>query len=164
MKNLIFLYALSLSVLGFSQENNFTILGKTNMNTFKCIAKNFTAPAQFVSQNSNKIVLNVKDFDCKHDFITKDFRKTLNADKFPQININFGKLKKSNNGTYVSAAEVTLMNKTKIYHVEISENGKILSGKQQVKFSDFGIIPPKKIGGMIVTKDEMDLSFSFQSN
>ncbi len=164
MKNLIIIYFLSLSVLGFSQENNFTILGKTNINTFKCINKNFTAPAQFVSQNSNKIVLNVKDFDCKHDFFTKDFRKTLNADKYPQIHINFGKLIKNNNGTYLSSAEVTLMNKIKIYHVEISENGKILSCKQQVKFSDFGITPPRKMAGMVITKDVLDLSFSFQSN
>jgi predicted oxidoreductase (fatty acid repression mutant protein) len=51
-------------------------------------------PAQFGSQSSNKIILNIADFDCKYDYITKDFRKTLSADKFPQIHISFGKLKK----------------------------------------------------------------------
>jgi len=52
----------------------------------------------------------------------------------------------------------------KTYTIEITENGKILSGKQQVKFSDFGITPPRKMAGMVVTKDELDLSFSFQNN
>ena len=36
--------------------------------------------------------------------------------------------------------------------------------KQQVRFSDFGITPPKKMAGMIVVKDELDLSFIIQNN
>ena len=108
MKSL-YKYFVFLIVFVSAQENNFTINGKTNMNTFKY----FTAPAQFGSQSSNKIILNIADFDCKYDYITKDFRKTLGADKFPQIHISFGKFKKNNNGTYLSVAEVKLMNKVK---------------------------------------------------
>lgn len=163
MKSL-YKYFVFLTVFLTAQENNFTINGKTNMNTFKCVDKNFTTPAQFGSQSSNKIILNIADFDCKYDYITKDFRKTLSADKFPQIHISFGKFKKNNNGTYLSIAEVKLMNKIKTYTIEITENGRILSGKQQVKFSDFGITPPRKMAGMVVTKDELDLSFSFHNN
>ena len=61
-------------------------------------------------------------------------------------------------------AEVKLMNKVKTYNVELTETGKFLTGKQQVKFSDFGIIPPKKMAGMVVVKDELDLFFCFQIN
>ena len=115
-------------------------------------------------RDSNKITLNVADFNCKYDYITKDFRKTLSADKFPQIQVNFGKFKKNTNGTFTSLAEVKLMNKVKTYNVELTETGKFLTGKQQVKFSDFGIIPPKKMAGMVVVKDELDLFFCFQIN
>ena len=57
---------------------------------------------------------------------------------------------KNNNGTYLSVAEVKPMNKVsfKTHTIEITENEKILSGKQQLKFSDFGITPPRKMAGM----------------
>lgn len=164
MKNLIYFCFLVFSIFGKAQENYFTIIGKTNVNTFKCIDKNFNTPLSFGNLSANKITLNVTDFNCKYDYITKDFRKTLSADKFPQIQINFGKFKKNANGTYTSLAEVKLMNKVKIYNIELTETGKFLTGKQQVKFSDFEIIPPKKMAGMIVVKDELDLYFSFQNN
>jgi DNA polymerase III epsilon subunit-like protein len=100
----------------------------------------------------------------KHNFQTlgelEDFINQPNlVDK-----INFGKFRKSSNGNYISSAEVKLMNKVRTYNIELYNNGKTLSGKQQVRFSDFGITPPKKMAGMIVVKDELDLSFIIQNN
>ena len=166
MKSLIKYSLFAFSNFVMAQENSFTIVGKTNMNIFKCIDKNFNTPTTFGNENSsnNKISLNITDFDCKYDYITKDFRKTLSADIFPQIQINFGKFRKSSNGNYISSAEVKLMNKVRTYNIELYNNGKTLSGKQQVRFSDFGITPPKKMAGMIVVKDELDLSFIIQNN
>ena len=96
MKSL-YKYFVFLTVFVSAQENNFTINGKTNMNTFKCIDKSFNTPTTFGNENSsnNKISLNITDFDCKYDYITKDFRKTLGADKFPQIHISFENSKRT---------------------------------------------------------------------
>lgn len=164
MKSLFYSCFLFFSIFANAQGNNFIILGKTNISTFKCTDNNFNIPLSFGNLSANKITLNVADFNCKYDYITKDFRKTLNAEKFPQILVSFGKFKKNLNGTYTSLAEVKLMNKVKTYSIELMETGKFLTGKQKVKFSDFGIIPPKKMAGMVVVKDELDLSFSFQNN
>ncbi len=130
------------------------------------IKTRYTLMQQFLSaERLVEEIQNVSpDFDCKYDYITKDFRKTLSADKFPQIQINFDKFRKSSNGNYISSAEVKLMNKVRTYNIELYNNGKTLSGKQQVRFSDFGITPPKKMAGMIVVKDELDLSFIIQNN
>jgi hypothetical protein len=109
------------------------------MNTFKCVDKNFTTPAQFSSQSSNKIILNIADFDCKYDYITKDFRKTLSADKFPQIHISFENSKKQQrNLPFCSRSKTHEQGKT--YTIEITENGKILSGKQQVNLAISGLL------------------------
>ena len=56
------------------------------------------------------------------------------------------------------------MNRVKTYTTDFTENGKTITAKQSVKFSDFGIIPPKKMGGMIVVKDELDLYFSLDKD
>lgn len=164
MKNLIFIIATLFSVWGKAQENSFTIIGKTNVNTFKCINKNFDTPNSFGAINSNKIIINVVDFNCKSEYITRDFRKTLSADKFPQIHVNFGKFKKNTNGSYTAITEVKLMNRVRNYTIEFFENGNIITAKQTVKFSDFGITPPKKMGGMIVVKDELDLYFNLNKD
>jgi polyisoprenoid-binding protein YceI len=164
MKNIIFISILFFSIMGKAQENSFTIVGKTNINTFKCINKNFDTPNAFGYINNSKITINVADFNCKSEYITKDFRKTLNADKYPQIQVNFGKFKKNTNGSYSALTEVKLMNKVKTYTTDFTENGKTITAKQSVKFSDFGIIPPKKMGGMIVVKDELDLYFSLDKD
>ena len=164
MKNFILIYFLLFSICGNAQENNFTIIGKTNVNTFKCINKNFDTPSTFGNLTNNKIIINVVDFNCKFDYITKDFRKTLSADKFPQIQVSFGKFKKNTAGTYSSLAEVKLMNKVRNYTIELTENGNIITAKQVVKFSDCGVTPPNKMGGMIVVKDELQLFFNLNKD
>ena len=56
------------------------------------------------------------------------------------------------------------MNRVRNYTIELFENGNIITAKQTVKFSDFGITPPKKMGGMIVVKDELDLYFNLNKD
>lgn len=160
IKNLLLFGFFWFSFGANAQENSFTIIGNTNINTFKCINKNFNAPITFGNGSLNKLTINVSDFNCRSEYITRDFRKTLSADKFPQIQVNFGKFKKNPNGTLTSITEVKLMNRVRSYTTEFSDNGKVITAKQLVKFSDFGITPPRKMGGMIVVKDELELYFS----
>ena len=42
------------------------------------------------------------------------------------------------------------------------ENVINLIGTRQVSFSDFNIIPPRKIGGMIQTNDELTVVFNLR--
>ena len=53
-----------------------------------------------------------------------------------------------------------MMNVSRKYNIEFSEADGSLVGNKRLKFSDFNIVPPKKMGGMVYVKNEIDLFFS----
>ena len=147
----------------YSQENYVQINGYTNVNTFKCINKTFTTPQNSFTTQLPNLSLKIKDFDCRNKAMTADFQKTLSATEYPFLNIKFLSFKKNNN-SYTALIEVRMMGKSRTYQVNFNqENGKYL-GERKVKFSSFDIQPPKKMGGMIVVKDDLDLVFAIAAN
>ena len=162
---LLTLFILSMNV--FAQKNQVEIKGWTNVNTFKCINEDFKNSNSLYSFTGNQLPnvnLNVEDFDCKNKMMTADFRKTLNSSKFPNLNIKFLEFKKSSSTRFLALVEVKMMNVSKKYTIEFSEYNKSLVGNKRLRFSDFNIVPPKKMGGMIYVKDELDLFFSLMIN
>jgi polyisoprenoid-binding protein YceI len=124
-------------------------------NKFKADAGIYT----FTEKNLPYIVLKVNDFDCGNRMMTKDFQKILNAEKYPNMTIKFINFIK-NQTSYLAVVEVKMMNQSKRYNIEFEVENNKLIGRKNVKFSDFNITPPKKMGGMIVVKDDLDLTFS----
>ena len=165
MKNIYLLIIIFLGLQLQAQENYIQINGSTNVNTFKCLNNSLKTPGgeyNFGDKQLPNISLKVKDFDCKNKLMTSDFQKTLSADEYPMMNIKFLSIAKANN-QYNALVEVKMMDKTKTYNIIFTEeNGKLIS-KKNVKFSDFGIKPPKKMGGMIIVKDNLNLQFSLNS-
>ena len=162
-----FLYLLFgfITILAQAQENFVQINGSTNVKKFQCVNNKFKAENgvfTFTERKLPNIILKVNDFDCGNKMMTKDFQKILNSEKYPDMTIkfiNFTKTQKS----YNAIVEVRMMNQSKRYNVEFNvENNKMI-GRKNVKFSDFNITPPKKMGGMIVVKDDLNLIFSLST-
>jgi len=149
-----------------AQDNYIQISGSTNINTFKCTNNTFRTPGgnfTISERNLPNIALKVDDFDCRNKMMTSDFQKTLSAEDHPYLNIRFLSLDK-NKAVYNAQIEVKMINRSKIYNITLClENGK-LTGKRSVKFSDFNILPPTKMGGMIVVKDDLNLVFALAAN
>lgn len=145
-----------------AQENFVKINGSTNVNSFQCVNSKFKANSgiySFFDENLPNIILKVSDFDCGNRMMTKDFQKILNAEKYPEMSIkfiNFTKTKKN----FVAVVEVKMMDQSRRYNVEFALDNNKMTGHKNVKFSDFNITPPKKMGGMIVVKDDLNLTFS----
>ena len=161
--NFFLLIFLLFSKVLFSQQNSVEINGWTNVNTFKCTNINFKNSGNVYSFTGNQlpnVVLKVEDFDCKNRMMTSDFRKTLNAEKFPNLTIKFLNFSKSSANKFNALVEVRMMNVVKKYTIEFSEYKGSLSGNKRLKFSDFNIVPPKKMGGVVYVKDDLDLLFS----
>ncbi|MCW3159704.1 YceI family protein [Chryseobacterium oryctis] len=155
-----------LGILASAQENYIQINGSTNVNNFKCVNKTFksTIGTHIIAEKQlPSLALKVEDFDCKNKIMTSDFQKTLLAEKYPYLNIKFLSIDK-NDTVYNAKIEVKMIDKSKTYNVAFClENGKLI-GKRTVKFSDFNIKTPKKMGGMIVVKDDLNLEFALSAN
>lgn len=153
-----------ISIIKLSAQENFVkINGSTNVNSFQCINSKFKHEAySFSEKNLPNIILKVTDFDCGNKMMTKDFQKILNAEKYPEMTIKFLNFIK-NQKKFLAVVEVKMMNQSRKYNVEFNlENNKMV-GRKNVKFSDFNITPPKKMGGMVVVKDDLDLTFSLST-
>lgn len=163
MKPFYFLLIFLLTaVTANAQENFIKINGSTNVNRFQCVNTKFKIDGNayaFSEKPLPNIILKVNDFDCGNRMMTRDFQKILNAEKYPEMVIKFINFTK-NQKNYMAIVEVKMMNQSKRYNVEFCLQNNKLIGKKNVKFSDFNIIPPKKMGGMIIVKDDLDLTFS----
>lgn len=156
------LFLLFSATMILAQENFVKINGSTNVSSFQFINSKFRndrGAYSFSEKNLPNIILKVSDFDCKNKIMVKDFQKILNSEKYPEMTIRFINLTK-NQTNLIAVIEVKMMNQSKRYHVEFNIQNNKLIGRKNLKFSDFNIIPPKKMGGMIVVKDDLDLILS----
>ncbi|WP_027376308.1 hypothetical protein [Kaistella palustris] len=163
MKNFTLIFILIfLSATIFAQKNKVEINGWTNVNTFKCVNANFvtSVPVSVKSRDLPNIALKVTDFDCRNRMMTADFRKTLNAENHPVLTVKFLSISPTKFNKITALVEVKMMNVAHKYMVEFSEDNGSLVGNKRLKFSDFNIEPPKRMGGMVYVKNELDLLFS----
>ncbi|WP_379964757.1 YceI family protein [Epilithonimonas sp. UC225_85] len=166
MKTFYLLLFFFISVIRIdAQENYVQINGSTNINNFQCVNNKFKSEVgiyNFSEQKLPNIILKVSDFDCGNKMMTKDFQKILNAEKYPEMTIKFLNFTKTQKN-FLAVVEVKMMNQSKRYNIEFGIENKKLIGRKNVKFSDFNITPPKKMGGMIVVKDDLNLTFSLST-
>lgn len=161
------------------KEGSLRVNGSTNVNKFDCVISSYTKPdtLTFVKNNtseaikmSGSIKLNIASFDCHHPMMTADLRKTLKAKEYPKLHISFlsinkyPDLKQQSLKGWVSIALAGVTKRFEVdYHLKPDDaNTIILTGKRAINFSDFNIIPPRKLGGMIQTNNELAIEFSLR--
>jgi hypothetical protein len=154
--------------------------GKTNVNEFSCAITNYSQPDTIRAswrtnepvQLNGSIRLDVQRFDCHNPVMTADLRKTLKAKEHPNLGIRFlsiaqypdpGSRQKTTKGVVI----IELAGVSKKYEVNYSivsaaNNYINLVGSREVHFSDFGIKPPRKLGGMIQTENELSVVFNLR--
>lgn len=155
-----------------------TIDGKTNVNSFQCaITQYFGSDTLVLREGRSRrpvftkgyVGLKAESFDCGMQVMTNDFSKTIHANKYPVVSIEFisferiprydgsedkfkGKLKISLGGTTKSFE----MNCT----IEAEKSGYIhLKGGRDFTFSDFNLEPPTKMLGMVKVNDDLKVNF-----
>jgi hypothetical protein len=163
MKNLrqLIIVTLALFCSGFSNEETWVIdsesklaiHGVTNVNSFTCKLKSYAGHDTLRYFNNftesklefttNRMTVPIRNFNCGATQISKDFHKTLKADTYPQLDINFISLDKhplDNNSAVTGIVDITLAGVTTRYSIRFILNALqetiLLSGSQSVKFAD----------------------------
>jgi hypothetical protein len=161
-----------------SQNSSLSVNGSTNVNKFSCVIPAYDRTDTLTVSTNKKdqgvnltgnIGLNISSFDCHNSGMTKQLQKTLNEKQFPLLHIRFLSLNKLPELT-VQPKMITGMVNIEIagvnkrfeikYQINRDDQKTIhLVGSRVINFSDFNLIPPRKLGGMIKTKDELSVEF-----
>lgn len=152
--------------------------GSTNVNKFKCEIINYSKPDTILVhkkaggtetlQLTGRLKLNVQSFDCHNPVMTADLRKTLKVKENPNLSIKFITLNKFPDDLHQEQikglVDIQLAGVTKRFDVSYrfsrdEQNIIHLVGTRNVNFSDFNLTPPRKLGGMIQTDDQLKVQF-----
>ena len=161
-----------------SKNSSLSVNGSTNVNKFSCVIPTYDQ-VDTLTLSTNKtdtkvilsgtIGLSISSFDCHNSGMTKQLRKTLNEQKFPALRIKFLSLNKipvltTNLQSITGLVEIEIAGVGKRFEVnyQITKNDQkniLLLGTREINFSDFNLVPPRKLGGMIKTKDQLSVNF-----
>lgn len=139
-------------------SKDFIVKGNTSIGKFDCKTREQLKDTLFLNQPlglSDKIA--VADFGCGNFMIKRDFRKTLNADSYPHAYFALEQVQDID-GRLVYNLSVTIAGVCKkIENLSFTQQDGVLMSKVDLKFSDFNLTPPKKLGGAIKIEEDIEL-------
>ena len=155
------------------KESTVKISGSSNVNSFSFESKEYNGNdtlmislenrSQRFSFRKGSLKLPVKNFRNSNSMLNRDFRKTLRAEDHPYIIMDFKTISGLNQEA-VAEVEITLAGKTVTKRLQLENcqknNCLNLKGREKMKFSDFGLKPPKNVMGFITVKDELEVEFN----
>ena len=160
----------TVNILPNSQLN---ITGDTNISDFSCVFNSqmipFTRKVKVKEVNSefhfeNAILkLDNTGFDCGSKGINKDFHALIKTEEYPQISLELKKLCINTPSEAIADLKISIAGKTKAYKLPVKIiEGKILQyrGNLSLNINDFNLKPPKKVFGLIVVKEDIDINFN----
>lgn len=157
-------------------ESKLTVFGTSNVHDWEVVAENMSGAAKFEVENSDFKTIKSMSFSVVAESLKsgksgmdKNTFKALKTDKYKTISFvvtNILKVTKNSNGSYTVATQgnLTLSGVTKKinqnFTIKISDNKFIVSGKQTIDMTVYGIEPPKALMGTIKTGKEVTIDFS----
>jgi hypothetical protein len=112
--------------------------------------------------------IDIRRFDCHSRLITSDFRNALKANETPTLKITFLSLDQfsdaGNNQVVKGTVDIELAEMVKRAEIcftikTFGGNRVQLDGSHIFSFSDFNLKAPRKMAGLIRTKDKIKVDF-----
>lgn len=162
------------------KNSTLQISGRTNVNHFSCMVGDYAAPDTICFAKpcrgakgvalSGEIRLPIDGFDCNNRMMTGEFRKALRDGQYPELSISFISLDRMPEPCGIMQSlkgwvEIGLSGVSRQFEIDYSslmvDGGTIvLQGSRSLTFSDFGLVPPTKMGGLVRVKDVLDVHFT----
>jgi hypothetical protein len=160
-----------------SSESKLYIKGTSNVNKFEChyditnlnnpVPVKLTQNGQTLYFKNTKLILDSGCFDCGGKAINKDFKSILKANEYPNIVLNVIELNPVEND--ISKVEVMLnieiagIKKPYKMIANLSSHNKYqISGKLKLNINDFNLESPKKMFGLIVVSEIIEINFEMK--
>ena len=163
------------------KSSSLSINGRTNINHFSCGVAQYGETDTITLQNdgclgkssgiplNGVLHINIGDFDCRNRTMTGEFKKTLLYKQYPQLKIIFLNLERvpvfgSQSETLKGQVFIELAGVSKQFEMDYTSNREDaetvqLTGSRQLCFSDFGLQPPQKMGGLVRVSETLDVKF-----
>lgn len=138
----------------------------------QCLSDNKEPATGFGHNNISvsRINVPVKEFKCTNKTVYKDFLTLLKVDQFPYLEIDIPGISSIKSDTDdslklkgVSITVAGISNKFDLICKidKIDNESQILNGTTRIKLTDFEIVPPVKLLGLVRVKDEIVINFKF---
>lgn len=165
--------------LCFTPKSSLIIKGNSNVNKFACdyntyvlsdsLKVNFKKYSNSIVFENTQLLLKKAEFDCGGRGINRDFHKLLQTKEFPNIKMNLKKVDLSNKDKNLVNADIsfTICDITKDFTVPISitqhHNKMIFKGNISISISDFQLVTPTKVLGLIKVNDIIVVDINLES-
>ncbi|MBA6154524.1 YceI family protein [Gelidibacter maritimus] len=188
MKRLLFILPF-LILVSFSKKNTVThsktvritsdsklqINGTSNVKDFTCqyniqnlhepIRIHFEKEQDVIKFEKSVLTLENKGFDCGGKGINSDFHGLLQSDVYPQITLELKEIKLRPHEKNIADAlvEIEIAGLTNAYQMTTEfyfEENWLISGKLKLNIKNFDLEAPKKMFGLIVVSDEIEIDFN----
>ncbi len=163
------------------KSSSLSINGHTNVNKFSCGVAQYTVPDTLTFSDGGchgnvrgiplcgVLHINIDDFDCRNRVMTGELKKTLQSRQYPQLKITFLNLERMplfgpRPETLKGGVVIELAGIRKQFEMDYTSGREDaetveLTGSRKLCFSDFGLVPPQKMGGLIKVNDVLDVQF-----
>lgn len=154
-------------------NSKLTITGDTNISDFTCAFDPEMIPSAKKVKVTEKhdelffenavLKLDNTGFDCGSKGINRDFHALIKTDDYPFILLELKKLTMNSPKEAVADVLISIAGKKKNYKLPVEIiDGEIpqYRGNLSLNINDFNLEPPKKMFGLIVVKEDIDINFN----
>lgn len=152
------------------------VFGSSNVADFRCDATKILLNGPLYADRNGTYVtfqgppmrVAVRELACGNPMLNRDVCQTLREDRFPEIHfelesIEFQRLPRIKRDGYCKI-HVELAGLRRSYRVpfryNLTDRALVLSGVVPLTFSEFNLVPPRKMAGAVTVSDELRVQFN----